>query len=62
MRKTKREKIVETILLYADDSNPISPQKLTRLAMASESQLIDMLINEMNFRHKPFKLKPYNPM
>lgn len=62
MKKTTREKIVETLLLYADDSNPISPQKLRRLAMASEEELLDMLIDEMNLRHKPFNLKPYNPM
>jgi hypothetical protein len=61
MKKTTREKIVETLLLYADDSNPISPQKLTRLAMASDEELIDILINEMNLRHKPFNLKRYLP-
>jgi hypothetical protein len=61
MKKTTREKLVETILLYADDSNPISPQKLTRLAMASEEELLDMFINEMNARHKPFNLNRYLP-
>jgi hypothetical protein len=60
MTKTKREKLVEAILLYCDHSNPITQQFLTRVAMASEEELIDILVRQVNVRHRP--LRRYNPL
>jgi hypothetical protein len=61
MKTSMRQKLIDTILLYSDDSNPISPQKLNQMAAASKLELVQILINDMNSRIKPFKLKPYNP-
>jgi hypothetical protein len=55
MKKTKREKLVETILLYSDHSNPLNPQRLTRMAMATEGELIDILIDAVTLRFQPIK-------
>ncbi len=59
MKKTKREKLVESILLYCDHSSPITKPFLTRIAMASKGELIDILVKQVNVRHRP--LRPYNP-
>ena len=64
MEKSLRETVVEAIILYSNNADEITPQKLIRMAKASKAELIDMLIEKMNFRalasgHNPYKPKHF---